>query len=387
LTVGYLLHTPGLLAVAGLMGIVLVAAGLWNRAALRSLSYQRRLHFRRAFPGEKVPLDIRVENRKLLPLAWLRTRDRWPMSIAPEDEASLAPSPVPGEGLLGMVLVMRGFERIRRHNELVFRKRGVYSVGPASASSGDPFGLFQREAIVQEAERVVVFPELVPLKELGLPADDPFGGRRSRRRLYEDSSQSIGVREYRAQDGFRRIHWSATARTGRLQTRVYQPVSGLDLLICLNAATYERHWEGTRPKLFEALLGTAASLATQAFSDGFRVGLISNGSIAHADRPFRIPPSRAREHLPRLLEALAGLTPLITVRFERYLLAQAPRLEYGSSLLVVSAVTTPMLSEALLRLRARCRRTTLVSLAEEPPTWIPGVEIFHRPFLADGIAV
>jgi len=26
-------------------------------------------------------------------------------------------------------------------------------------------------------------------------------------------------------------------------------------------------------------------------------------------------------------------------------------------------------------------------LAVEPPTWIPGVEIFHRPFLADRIAV
>lgn len=363
------------------MAVVLVAAGLWNRAALQSLSYQRRLHFRRAFPGETVRLELRVENRKWLPMAWLRTRDRWPLNIAPQDEAALAPSPVPGEGLLGLVLVMRGFERVRRQYELVFRKRGVYTVGPAVASSGDPFGLFQREEIVQENEQVVVFPELVPLKELGLPPDDPFGGRKSQRRLYDDSSQSMGVRDYRPQDSRRRIHWSATARIGRLQTRVYQPVSGLDLVICLNAATYERHWEGTQPKLFEALLGTAASLATQAFSDGFRVGLISNGSIAHADRPFRIPPSRSREHLARLLEALAGLTPLITVRFERYLLAQAPRLEYGSSLLVVSAVTTPLLSEALIRLRTRCRRTTLVSLAEEPPPWVPGVEIFHRPFL------
>ncbi len=383
LAAGYLLHSNGLLAVAALMGVIWVVAALWTRSSLRSFTYQRRLRYHRSFGGETVPLEVRLENSKLLPLAWLRTSDRWPLAVAPGDETVLAPSPVPGEGGLNLVLVMRGFERIRRPYELLFRKRGIYELGPCTAESGDPFGLFRTEAVAQPAERVVVFPEVRPLHELGLPPDDPFGERRSRRRLFEDSSQSMGVRDYQPGDSFRRIHWAGTARTGRLQSRVYQAVSGLDLIVCLNAATFERHWEGTQPRLFEALLRTTASVVNEAFALGYRVGLISNGCIAHSDRPFRIPPGRSRGQLPRLLEALAGLTPLVTVPFERFLLAQAPQLEYGSSLLVVTSLTSPALAETLVRLRCRCRRTTLISMAEEPPPVIPGVATFHQPLAAE----
>jgi uncharacterized protein (DUF58 family) len=117
----------------------------------------------------------------------------------------------------------------------------------------------------------------------------------------------------------------------------------------------------------------------EAYDRGYRVGLISNGSIAHADRPFRIAPGRSPGHLAGLLEALAGLTPLVTVPFERFLLVQAPRLEYGAALIALSAITSKALLESLLRLRARCRRVTLFSIADEAPPFTPGIEIVHRP--------
>ncbi len=379
LVAGYLLSRPGLLAISGLMLVVLAVGWLWNRFSLTALTYNRRFRYRRAFPGEAIPVDMRLENRKPLPMAWLRTLDPWPLAVAPKDPQALLPSHLPGEGLLGLLVVMRGRERIRRPIDLLFRHRGVFRVGPATAESGDPFGLFRSEAIVQPAERLVVFPELRPLGDLGIAPDDPFGDRLSVRHLFEDNTRTLGVRDYRAGDAFRSIHWPATARVGRLQTRVHQPVSGLDLIICLNAATYARHWAGTDPEMLEALVRTTASLAQEAYARGYRVGLISNGSISHSDRPFTIPPGRSREHFPRLLEALAGLVPLITVPFERYLLSQAPRLEYGSTLFVVTAPISPALVESLLRLKSRCRRAAVLTLGDDPPPDIPGVEIFRVP--------
>jgi len=379
LVAGYLLSRPGLLAVAGLMLVVLAVAWLWNRFSLTSFSYHRRFRYRRAFAGESIALELRLENRKPLPMAWLRILDPWPLPVAPGDPDALLPSHLPGEGLLGLLVVMRGRERIRRRIDLLFRQRGTYRVGPATAESGDPFGLFHNEAIAAAAERLVVYPEIRPLRDLGLAPDDPFGERKSQRHLFEDNTRTLGVRDYRPGDSFRSIHWPATARLGQLQTRVHQPVSGLDLIVCLNAATFARHWEGTDPEMLEALVRTTASLANEAYSRGYRVGLISNGSISHSDRPFTIPPGRSREQLPRLLEALAGLVPLITVPFERYLLSQAPRLEYGSTLLVVTAFVSPGLVETLLRLKARCRRAALLSLGNEAPPVIPGVEVLRVP--------
>jgi uncharacterized protein (DUF58 family) len=379
LVAGYLLMRSGFLAVAGLMLTIQVIALLWNRTALRGFHYRRRFHYRRAFPGEKVPVEIRVENRKRLPLAWLRTTDHWPTSIAPEDERLLQPSHLPGEGLMVLLLVMRGFERMRRKIDVIYRRRGVFTVGPASAQSGDPFGLYRSEALAQGEERIVVFPEVWALDDVGIRPDDPFGERRSPRRLFEDPTQVEGIRDYQPGDNLRRVHWQATARVGRLQSKVHQPVAGLDLVVCLNAATFERHWEGTDPELLEAMVSMAASLASEGYQRGYRVGLISNGSISHSDRPFSLPPGRSREQLPRILEALAGLVPIVTVPFERYLLSQAPRLEYGSTLLVVTAVVPSPLVEVLLRLKARCRRASLVSLASTAPPAIPGVEVIHRP--------
>ncbi len=362
------------------MGVVFLAAEAWRRFSLGALSYRRRLQYRRGFPGEQVGLEVAIENRKPLPLAWLRTSDRWPPEIGPGDDSLLTRTHAQGESSLDLVVVMRGYERLRRRYSLLLRRRGIFRIGPAAAVSGDPFGLFQVERLVQPPQQLVVFPETVPTRDLGLPPDDPFGDRKSLRRLFEDNAQTIGVREALPGDSLRRMHWPATARTGRLQTRVYQPVSGLDLVVCLNAATYPRHWEGTNPPLLEALVRTAASLVREAYDQGYRVGLLSNGSIAHADRPFRIAPGRSPDHLPSLLEALAGLSPLVSAPFERFLLVQAPRLEYGAGLVAVSAVITDALYESLLRLRSRCRRITLVSLAQEPPRAAAGIETVHRPF-------
>ena len=366
------------------MGIVFLAAEAWRRLALGAVSYRRRLKYRRGFPGEQVGLEVAIENRKALPLAWLRTSDRWPPEIGPSDESILTRIHHAGEASLDLVVVMRGYERIRRHYQLLLRRRGIFNIGPAAAISGDPFGLFQSECLVQPAQQLVVFPEILPSRELGLPPDDPFGERKSRRCLFEDATQTIGVRDYLPGDSLRRMHWPATARTGRLQTRVYQPVSGLDLVVCLNASTYPRHWEGTNPPLLEALVRAAASIVKEAYDLGYRVGLISNGSIAHSDRPFRIPPGRSPEHLPGLLEALAGLSPFVSAPFERFILSQAPRLEYGAGLVAVSAVTTEALFESLLRLRAHCRRVTLISLAQDPPRFAPGIQVIHKPFSRDG---
>jgi uncharacterized protein (DUF58 family) len=316
----------------------------------------------------------------LFPLAWLKSVDPWPCEVGPGDPAFSEEAEQSGEGALSLVLVMRGFAKVRRSFELLFRTRGLYRVGPVELRSGDPFGLFRSEQVGDKQEQLVVFPEIRARRELGLRAEDPFGVRTSTRRLFEDVTRPIGVRDYQPSDGFRRIHWPATARTGELQSRVFQPVSGADLIVCLNVTTLARYWMGYLPDMLEGLVQTAASLIVEAYDQGYRVGLISNGAVARGAQPFRIPPGRSPRHLPQILEMLAALTPFVSAPFEQFLLRQAPHLEYGSTLLVVTGITPPELLEALLRLRARTRRCVVFSLAQEPPPFIPGVDVIHRPF-------
>lgn len=385
IVLGVVMRVDLLVSFLVMLLIILSLATWWQRRSLDGVNYLRKPHFRRAFPGETVPLRIEIENLKLLPLTWLRVQDPWPKAVGPEDEDILAPTHLTDKGLLTHVFSLRWYERARRHYTLKFRKRGVYQVGPVRFESGDLFGIFEQSKEGKSPQLLTVFPELVPFADLQLPADDPFGDRRSRRRLYEDPNQPIGVRDYLPEDSFRKVHWPATAHTGQLQVKVFQPTSANIMVVCLNVATFARHWEGTNPELFEHVIRIAATLVTKGIEDGYRVGLIANGCLAHADQPFRIPPGRSPRQLASLLGALAGVTPVMTGPFENFLIKQVPRVAYGATLLIVTGVTNPELFETLVQLKHRGRRITLLSYAQEPPQVVPGVRMIHQPFIPESV--
>lgn len=380
---GVIMRVPLLVTFVLMLWLILSLANWWQKRSLEGVYYRRRPFYRRGFPDERVPLEVEIENRKVLPLTWLRVQDPWPKAIGPEAEELLAPTHLPDQGLLTNVFSLRWYERARRNYTLQFRKRGIYAVGPVKLESGDLFGLFERSEKREPVELLTVFPDLIPFQYLHLPADDPFGDRRSKRRLYEDQNQPIGVRDYLPEDSFKRVHWPATAHTGELQVKVYQPTSANIMVVCLNISTFARHWEGTNPALLEHVIRVAATMVTKGIEDGYRVGLIANGCLAHADQPFRIPPGRSPKQLASLLEALAGVTPVVTAPFANFLIKELPRVSYGATLLIVTGVTNPELFEALVQIKYHGRQISLLSFAEKPPQEIPGIRTFHLPFKLD----
>jgi len=361
---------------------ILIILGLskwWQRHAFDDVIYRRRFHYIRAFPDERFPLKLEIENKKLLPLSWLRIQDPWPEMIAPEGDDTLSPSHIQGEGFLTHAFSLRWFQRTQRDYMIHFRKRGVYRVGPAQMSSGDFFGIYEKNQEIGSREFITVFPDIVPLERIGLPPEDPFGDQKSRRKLFEDLNRPIGVREYRLEDGFRRVHWPATAKTGDLQVKVFQPTSARVMMMCINVSTYERHWEGVNPVYLEHLLSVAATLAKEGLEAGYQVGVISNGCLANSDQPFRISPGRSPQQMAHLLQSLAGVTPVVMGRFDRFLVRELPRVPYGATLVVITAVIYSGLRETLLRIKKHERRIILISIADDKPQIIEGITIAHFP--------
>lgn len=380
LFLGLVLRIPFLVALALILWIILGLSEWYQKRALEHIIYRRRFKYTRAFPDEVFPVKIDVENHKIMPLSWLRIQDPWPKMVGPADADVLAPSHVTDLGYMIHVFSLRWFERVQRTYPLIFRKRGAYTVGPAELESGDLFGIFNHEANTGLTERLTVFPALTSIEKLGIPPENPYGDQHSRRRLFEDPNRPMGVREYHPEDGFRRVHWPATARTGELQVKVFQPTSAQVLVLCLNVSTYHRYWEGVYPALLERLLSVAATLLTKGIEDGYRVGMIANGCLSNSDQPFRIPPGRSAQQLAHLLQALAGVTPVVVAPFERFLLREVPRIPYGASLVALTAIVSADLAETLLRLKRHERQMTLISLAEIAPPVIPGVRTIHMPF-------
>ncbi len=380
---GSVLEAPALSLISAFILVLFPAAHWWNRHALRGVTYERQFSHTRAFPGERVRLTVQVDNRKFLPVPWLRIRDEFPRAVSPVDlqsgEGLLAPSHEQERGFLVSLLSLRWYERVRRRYVLQCLRRGVYSLGPVRYQSGDLFSLFHTERSERAAQRVIVYPQVVPLRELGIPAKAPFGDTRAPRQLFQDPSRFMGCRDHQPYDSFRHIHWKATARQGDLKVKVYEPMVSLSIVICVNVATFAHPWQGVRPELLEHAIVVAASLANYAVDREYIVGLVANGAMPHADQPLKVLPGRSPDQLAHILEVLAGVTPFATGSIERLLRDESPNLPWGATLVVVTAVVTDELRATMARLREVGRRLVLVSVDYELPKPPPGILCHHVP--------
>ena len=376
--VGMLVHQRALFALAACLLIVIPISWWWNRMSLRRVEYERRFDRQYAFPGETIEMTARVTNRKLLPLSWLEISDEIPMAL-PLAQGMLLPTHVPRVGKLPLVLSLRWYERINRRYKFNCTARGIYKLGPAELRSGDIFTLFETQKKQKSHDRLVVYPRIWPMEDLGLPSKEPFGERKAQRRLLEDPLRTIGIRDHRPEDSLRHIHWKATAHRGKLQVRVFEPTTTLTLVILLNVSTFEHSWQGVLPELFERAISTAGSIATWAVGQKYKVGLIVNGSLPLSDQPIRVLPGRSPGQLAAVLEALAAVSSFATSSIHELLRRESPRLPWGATLVVVTSIVTDDLAAMILRLRDAGRRMALISLADEPPPQLDRIATYHLP--------
>jgi uncharacterized protein (DUF58 family) len=342
---------------------LLVAAGLsrlWERHCLTGVEYRRSLSRHQVPYGEAIQLEVEIANRKLLPLSWLEVEDEIPRELLP-DRGRTYGSHKPGRSLLANLVALRPYEWVRRRYTIHCLARGEYSFGPVRLRSGDLFGFASAERTVELADSVVVFPRVVPLPELGLPARQPLGDLRAQSWIFEDPSRIAGAREYRPGDSLRRIHWPASARTQRLQSAVYEATTSHKLMIFLNVSTTEMAWSyGYDPDILELGITTAASIADWGLQRGYQVGLFANGFHWRRQGEVMVDVGCDADQLKRILLCLGRLQPISRGSFEDLLARHSGRLAYGATVVAVTSAVFPPAGSALRLLRARGHAVTVV---------------------------
>ncbi len=388
--VGLATNSRLLTAAAACLFVIAAAGWAWNGLSLFGLSYTRRLSETRAFLGETVELTLEVRNRKFLPVTWLQIIDIFPSSLPLDNPlggmAQVRINRTTNLGEFTSFWSAGAFGRLTRRFTVHCTRRGYHTYGPALLSTGDAFGMFGRKGKLPVQQRLIVYPRVYRVAELGLPAKNPFGERTAEARLVEDPLRTAGIRSWQPGDGLKRVHWKATARHDELLSRVYEPSQEPQILIFLNVATLERHWLGHIPELMERAISVAGSLAALCAELRLPVGLIANGFMPGSDQPLRLLPGRSPDQLMRILELLATVTGFAAEPIEDLLLHESPRLPWGSTLLVVTAIAHETLLATLLDLHRAGRRVVLFTLAEKPPIeQLPGITVYHLPHLVDDI--
>ncbi len=364
---GAVLHANALLVLAALLLTIIPVAWAWNRVALWRVSYARVLSENRVFAGETIDLSVRVTNRKILPLAWIKIDDQFPLTLTPENK-KLAPSHIPLTAYLSQRAALGWFERARWNYRLPCRQRGFYTLGPARLRAGDLFGLFERDSISPHTDHLIVYPQIKPMEDWGLPPKDPLGDVKARVPLFDDATRPRGVRDYRPDDAPKHIHWRATARRGELQVKVYEPTISYQWVLFVNVATFAQAWQGVNSELLERAISLAASIAHFGAEHDYAVGLVANGTWPESDQRLKILPSRDPDQLRHILEALAAVTSFVTTPIENLLRTETSNLSWGATLVMITGIVTEEMLAEMVRLRSVGRRLALISLDEN---WMP----------------
>ncbi len=395
-----LLHQPLFLVGGIILLLILAITDIWARYCLQNVTYQRHLSEQRLFFGEEIVLAISIENTKLLPLPWLELEETFPLTLTikgHKPQHRLRNNLVTLECLFSL----RWYDRVTRRYTIQGHKRGIHKIGPATLYSGDIFGFLRRAAQVPRADYILVYPLVVPLSSFQLPARHPFGDHRAPRRVLEDPTRVIGMRDYVYGDSLRRVDWKATARTMQLQSKIYEATTTYTLSIFLNAATQLDAHYGIHPGLLELSICAAASVTDWAFDQGYAVGLYANtimhipdeevhaGMLKEQDiqavvaeqlkrRRIRLPASSSQEQRKRIMEALARTQDHLGTSIEEVLRGERAHLTVGSTVIVITSVINEVLTDALILLRRSGNAVTILFVGNNPPpTKLAGITIYH----------
>lgn len=400
-----LVFNLGLLAYAmyALLGVMIVSRFL-ARTWAENLSATRECSRVSVNVGDTVAVVITVENSGRLWIPWVLVEDLLPR------HALIPPPPRLGvQGRRLQLAMLRARGRKTLLYQLECRQRGYFQIGPLMMETGDLFGLHRRYRVVTEPHFLLVYPEVLALEGFDVASRRPIGEVRMTYRLFEDPTRIAGVRHYEPGDPLNRVNWRATARTGELHSKVYEPstVAGATLVLDFHQDAYVRRDRMARSEL---AVTAAASLANAVYEMNQQVGLVTNGRDA-ADRirqegwdydirsrraarrvaemressdrlqPLVVETRRGVEQLMRILETLARVELTDGLTFPQLVLEAASRLPRDATVLAILSSVSPETAVALGSLRRHGFAVTAIVNAYE----VQDFEEAAGRLLAEGI--
>jgi uncharacterized protein (DUF58 family) len=171
--------------------------------------------------------------------------------------------------------------------EATIPRRGRHRLGGLRITTRFPFGIFLKAGQVTMREEVLVYPALGPVSAQRLRELSGGGAVPTRRRGRGGDLHNL--RDYRAGDDPRLIHWKSSAKTGSVTVRELEAETTLDTRIVLVG--------GGDPARVEAGISDAASLAVHLLRAG--------GQVAISAPRLEVPLGRGPGHRRAVLTALA----------------------------------------------------------------------------------
>jgi uncharacterized protein (DUF58 family) len=269
------------------MGIYWLSAYLWSIWLTRSLSLKREMRFGWAQVGDTLEERFTLTNTSWLPASWVEISDL---------------SDMPGYNTSQVRGVNSGSQSTWRSRGMCTR-RGLFTLGPTTLLSGDPFGLYRVKIQLPASTNLLVMPPIVPLPAIEVAAGGRAGEGPPRRDAPERTVAASSVREFTPGDSLHLIHWKTTARRDSPYVRIFDGTPAGDWWVILDLEGQVQVGEGWETTEEHGVI-LAASLADQGLRLRKSVGLVVN-----SDPLAWLPPQLGEQRRFEILRSLALSKP------------------------------------------------------------------------------
>jgi len=348
------------------LAVSLAQAVLFNRLGLYKIGYTRHFSKPCANEGDRVELVEIIQNAKLLPVPWLRAESRISPNLRFSRDAVNEERQISANRYHRSNFFLAPFSQIRRRHSVTCLKRGHYEAGSVALAAGDLFALTQREKQLNMPCAIDVYPRLLSEDELDAPCTRWQGDLMVKRWIMPDPFMTSGVRDYRAGDPMRDIHWRATARTGALQVKIRDYTADPRMTVILNVQNSELQWGNLMDYEQEGIeqgIRIAATLCLRALASGVEAGFASNGCLYGEEGSGRcvfLPSRGGLEQSEILLQTMARLEIHKEKPFETYLDSLGDLC--GEDILILSTYDSEKIRVCMDNLRRQGNSVTFMQL-------------------------
>jgi uncharacterized protein (DUF58 family) len=334
--------------------LLLLQAVFFRRTGLARIRYDRRLSARVCHLDDEIEMVETIENRKWLPVPWLRVESQIPAGLRFGEQANLDISSGSIYQNHKSLFSLMPYTRIIRRHAVKCIKRGYYRADSVSMTAGDLFGIASSTKRLDIGFELVVCPKPLLPEEWDLPTHSWMGEAVVRRWIVDDPFLIAGTREYRYGDPLKGINWKASARTGKLQVHKRDHSADHRLMIVLNVEDHEGMWSvATNEALVDYALSLAAGMARYAAENGLEVGFAANAAEAgraDEERPAFIAPDAGQPHLFSIYESMGRLKTERLLPLHELLLQIGDRLDDRTDIAVLTTYENERIAQAAARL-------------------------------------
>ncbi|WP_026694956.1 DUF58 domain-containing protein [Peribacillus kribbensis] len=230
LSVIWLFPSPPILFILTCYYLYAAVLKLYNNRIMRSVEMCYESRSVRLFPGEETQIRVGIVNKGKFPVSQAKLNLSLDRNLILSEDQKTAND----LNLISRYMILPQCKTVYWEGSVIPQKRGIYYMENVELILYDLFNSssIHFPAIKRLKHEILVYPMFKPVAGVEELYKMAQGNSAAGYSLFRDELSISGIKAYEG-EGFRQIHWKASARSGQMAAKRYQPVVQKGVTLCL----------------------------------------------------------------------------------------------------------------------------------------------------------